>query len=163
MKVARLLRPIVTVLSVAAAAGCAGEKRWERPKVVRASGVVRYQGKPLEGAQVTFTHTTTTISALGHTDAEGRFTLTTFELDDGAVPGKHQVAVSKVQLVGRAAASTDRAVREKTVPVRRASAPPEWRWLIPTRYGNPDTSGLTAEVPESGTTEIVLELQGSAR
>src|SRR5947209_14430231 len=83
MNVARLLRPLVTVLSVAAAAGCAGEKKWERPKVVRAGGVVRYQGKPLEGAQVTFTHTTSTISALGHTDAEGRFTLTTFELDDG--------------------------------------------------------------------------------
>ena len=33
-------------------------------------------------------------SAYGRTDAEGRFTLTTFDHSDGAVPGEYKVAIT---------------------------------------------------------------------
>jgi hypothetical protein len=158
MNAHRLFRACVAVLGLAAAAGCGGDKpKWQRPKPVHAGGVVRLNGQPLESALVTFTNPTLGVSASGRSDAEGKFTLTTFEQGDGAVPGKYKVSVSKViappGLVDKTAAPV----------MRRAGAPPapQPRWLIPKRYGNAETSGLTAEVSEAGSSEIVLELHGS--
>lgn len=143
-----------------ASAGCAGDKKpqWQRPRVVHAGGLVLFQGQPLEGALVTFTNDELSASAFGRTDAQGRFTLTTFELGDGAVAGKHSVSVSKVQVANQV-------VDKSAAPTWRnahTSSQPQPRWLIPRRYGNPTTSGLTAQVPENGSSEIYLELQGSA-
>jgi prepilin-type N-terminal cleavage/methylation domain-containing protein len=128
---------------------------WRRPKVVPASGLLRYQGQPLEGALVTFTNDT--LSAFGRTDSQGKFTLTTFEQDDGAMPGKFVVSLSMVQI-------TNQVIDKSAAPVwrnARAPAPPQPRWLIPKRYGNPATSGLSAEVAERRSADIVLELHGS--
>lgn len=141
-------------LTVALAAGCGGQKNatWQRPKVVPAGGVVRFRGQPLDGALVTFV--SQTVSASGRTDAEGRFTLTTFEAGDGAVPGKHTVCVSKVQL-------PDSAPDKSAAPVWRPGRTPrssEPRQLIPKRYADPATSGLTADVAEGGNTGIVITI-----
>lgn len=152
----RCFRVLVAGLSLAAAAGCAAPAapKWERPKTVRAGGVVRYNGQPLEGAHVTFSNPAANVSAAGLTDAQGRFTLTTFESGDGAVPGKQQVAVSKTQQTGPP-------VDKSAAPVfRPGGAPPALRWLIPRKYASAATSGLTAEVPEAGTDELVLDLKG---
>jgi hypothetical protein len=163
MKLSKLCCIVVTASSLLPVIGCSGEKKWERPKLVRASGVARYNGQPLEGAYVTLTNPTTGLSAYGRTDAEGKFTLSSFEPGDGAAPGKYQVSVSKVQLAGPATAPVDRAHLENAPPpVRRGSAPPEWRWLIPKRYGSEATSGLTVEVPESGSDTLAIELHGPA-
>jgi hypothetical protein len=159
MNANRFVRSCAAVLGLAAIAGCAGDRpKWQRPKPFPAGGVVRLNGQPLEGALVTFTNATLGVSATGRTDAEGKFILTTFEQGDGAVPGKYKVAVSKViapaGLVDKHAAPVMRNAR--------APAAPQPRWLIPKRYGNAETSGLTAEVAEGGSGEIVLELHGSS-
>jgi hypothetical protein len=158
MNAHRSFRACVTVLGLAAA-GCAADAnpKWQRPRVAHAGGVVRFNGRPLEGGLVTFTNPTLGVSATGRTDAEGRFTLTTFAAGDGAVPGKHTVSVSKVQ-------TPSPVVDKSAAPVwrnARTPPPPQPRWLIPRRYGNAETSGLTAEVSESGNSDIILELQGS--
>src|SRR5581483_1306273 len=103
-------------------------------------------GQPLAGAMVTFTNPEAKTAASGLTDAEGKFTLTTFQSGDGAVPGKQLVAVSKVESSGQ------NQITEKSAgPVfRPGGAPPTHRWVIPKKYGSPDTSGLTADVAESG-------------
>jgi hypothetical protein len=156
MNARRIVHVSLAIVGLAAAAGCSGRKtEWQRPKVVPAGGMVRYQGKPLEGALVTFSNSAQGLSASGRTDAQGKFTLTSFEEGDGALPGKHVVTVSKVQMPP---------TPDRSAPPRRGSArSPEMqpRWLIPQRYSNPATSGLTAEVGENGSTEIVLDLQGS--
>src|SRR5438876_5186896 len=99
-----ILAPVVSLLLTV---GCSNPGTG-RPKVVRASGRVLYNGQPLEGAHVTFTNTTAKRSAYGQTDADGKFTLTTFEPNDGAVPGKQQISVSKVKMIGQLDPSVDR-------------------------------------------------------
>jgi hypothetical protein len=159
MNALRISRCCWPVLAVLIALGCAAEKKpgWQRPKVVHANGVVRYQGQPLEGALVTFTNEKQSTSAFGRTDAEGKFTLTTFKQGDGVVPGAQAVAVSKVQM-------PNQLIDKSAAPSwRKASTPaqPQPRWLIPKRYGNPATSQLSVDVSENGTSEIMLELHGS--
>ncbi|MGE3804331.1 MAG: carboxypeptidase regulatory-like domain-containing protein [Gemmataceae bacterium] len=63
-------------------------------------------------------------SAVGTIDAEGRFTLGTFGLHDGALPGNYRVAISQPDPDGRSAGEV----------------------LIDPRYTRFDTSGLQAEV-----------------
>lgn len=138
-----------------AMAGCAKDK-WtqQRPKVVRTAGRVIYKGQPLEGAHITFTNPAAKVSAYGRTDADGKFTLTTFEPNDGAVPGTQQVSVSKVKLINPLDPNIDRTATTAKLPKT------ERRWLIPQRYGSMQTSGLTVDIPEDGKEDIVLELQG---
>ena len=57
--------------------------------------VVFPDGKPLEGGNIEFAPQDGAVktSARGTIDADGRFTLTTFEEGDGAIPGKHRVLI----------------------------------------------------------------------
>jgi hypothetical protein len=146
---------LMTSMSLLATVGCSSNNG-QRPKVVRAGGVVHFNGQPLADAHVTFTNTTDKVSAYARTDANGKFTLTTFEQGDGAVPGLQQISVSKVEMIGHADPTVDRTTTTEKV------ADPQRRWLIPEHYGSPTTSGLTAEIAESGNKEIVLELKGDA-
>lgn len=77
------------------------------PPLVKAAGRVMYQGKPLEGAQVSTRHANGKLTpSIGWTDAEGRFTLRT-DLNgyvDGAFAGEHQVVVTAYQLTATASA-----------------------------------------------------------
>jgi hypothetical protein len=154
MTVLKVGRTVVMVVA-AAAVGCSAKPANQRPKVVPVRGVVRLNGKPLDRARVTFAHTTAGISAYGETDAEGVFNLTTFEPGDGAVPGQYHVAVSKVEEPHRTGANNAPPVFQHGAGGQHA------RWLIPQRYSNLTTSKLTADVPEAGTNDIVLDLQGS--
>ena len=78
--------------------GCNGGDPYATTPV---SGVVTCQGKPVANATVNFTPQPQEGRAegrrgrvaLGITDQEGRFTLTTFENNDGAIVGKHTVSV----------------------------------------------------------------------
>jgi hypothetical protein len=146
----------VMVLFAPATCGCSAKPyQDQRPKVVPVHGVVRFNGKPLDGARVTFSNTAAGISAYGVTDAEGKFTLTTFEPGDGAAPGHYQITVSKAVETGRPTAKT-------APPVFRSGGAPHPRSLIPQKYGNLATSKLAADIAEAGNDEIVVELSGSA-
>lgn len=75
--------PILTLL-----AGCSGSG------TVKVDGVVTLDGKPLANATVTF-HSADGKgrTAIGTTDAQGAFTLTSYSADDGIVPGDYKVVV----------------------------------------------------------------------
>lgn len=67
--------------------------------VAKAGGTVTLDGNPVPELVVSFTPQSTGggnpgKSATGRTDAQGKFTLSTYEMGDGAVIGKHQVMVS---------------------------------------------------------------------
>jgi hypothetical protein len=147
---------LTPLLSLLVAPGCSAAKR-TGPKVVPVSGRVLYNGQPLEGAHVTFSNSANNTSGYGTTDADGRFTLTTFAPKDGVVPGRQQISVSKVQRSKQTGPAVD---RTKAVIVPATAGP---RWLIPKHYGSLTTSGLTTEVGEDGAKEIVLELTGTPR
>ena len=95
------------------------------------SGVVTYQGAPVEKAGVLFMPETGPF-AIGTTDAEGRFTLTTANRE-GALVGNHRVAISKNQ-------TTTTQIPGEHLP-RYGS-----RYFLPAKYASPSTSELTATV-----------------
>ena len=109
-----------------------------RPRIVPVSGRVLMDGKPLTG-HVGFVRVVPAAAraATGRIDpADGRFTLTTYEANDGCVEGSHPAAVIVNTTVG------NRLV-----------------WIAPERYGDDATSGLTVEI-EGATPELEIHLDG---
>lgn len=94
-----LVRPCLLAVLSLPWAGCGGDA--EQYKTVPVSGVVTCKGVPVANATVNFTPLAEAGRvegrpgrlALGKTDKDGRFTLTTYENDDGAIVGKHTVTV----------------------------------------------------------------------
>jgi hypothetical protein len=102
-------------------------------------GTVELDGKPLaSGAIATIPQSGRGAKA---TIENGQFVLGTFAENDGALLGTHQVAV---------------VVYEKSTGVGAEAA--AGKLLIPERYTNPQTSGLTIDVTASGPNEPVLKL-----
>lgn len=126
----------------------------ERPAVVPAAGVLLYNGEPLDGATVVFNPTGGgTHGAAALTDAEGRFVLSAFPPNPGAVPGSYQVAVTKMSI------STGPALPEASHDADLPQPDPP-KPLIPEQYSDPTRSGLTAVVPQEGKEDLTIELQG---
>jgi len=117
-------------------------------KTVSASGVLTFKGKPLSGFIVTLHPSGEQRTASGTTDAEGRFTLGTNAPGDGAVAGNHKVSVIWQPPEDDGLGST---VED---PQKMPKPPLE----IPAKYASPDTSGISLEIPESGSSELKLDL-----
>ncbi len=128
--------------------GCA--KKDSRPGRVQVRGTVLRRGQLVADATVIFEPLGSTPAATGTTDKEGRFVLTTFETNDGAVPGEYRVAVRKVQTV--------KSERPANAPDDLAMPTPDEKWLLPIKYGNTTTSGLTASVKADAKNDLKFEL-----
>ena len=120
-------------------------------EVVEASGVLTFQGKPLEGFTVTFMPVAGGRPASGITDSTGKFVLGTNGANDGAVAGFSNVAV-----VWAGPPPTDDTTAGPIDDPADMPAPPV---EIPATYANPDTSGITVEVPRSGASNLKIELE----
>jgi hypothetical protein len=133
--VMQLFLRVSVLLSVGiVASGCGGNA-----KTSPVTGRVTYKDKPVAKASVSFTPVEgATPAASGVTDEDGRFTLSTFGIDDGALPGNYQVAII--------ARGPDRPPRPgemgSGMPGEKMPGEP----VIPTKYFAPDSSGLTYEV-----------------
>jgi hypothetical protein len=127
--------------------------RGDEELIVPVSGVVEFDGKPLEGATVTFFCREKDRYAVGQSDTEGRFQLTTKSPGDGAVPGEHQVMISKMVLEEHMHIPPGQPKPDRPDPKGR------FRWVIPQKYGDFTRSGLTATVPDSGTNSLTLTLK----
>ena len=99
--------------------GCGKED--SRPGRVPVTGTVLRTGQPVADASVILEPVGNTPAATGMTDAAGRFELTNFDPNDGAVPGEYKVAISKVQII--------RAERPANASDDLASPSPEEKWL----------------------------------
>ena len=129
-----------------AAAGCG------KPGPVALRGTVKLDGRPLANASVHFiTQDSGGRDALGSTDAEGVFRLSTFKPGDGAFPGRYKVVVQPAAQVhaGVVAASPAEAMGD-----RRPNRP---TISIPPRYSQPGQTTLVQDVPASE--DVVFELQ----
>jgi hypothetical protein len=116
---------------------------------------VTYNGEPVEGATVVFGAASEGAqTATGITDSAGKFTLTTFEKGDGAVPGSYTVAISKTETTGGMSAEEEHAAMEAGEEVEEA----ETIQRLPEKYLDGPTSGLTAEVPADGPKDFTFEL-----
>lgn len=127
MKLWRILFVCATLVAIGP--GCSNTAN-DVPELAPVTGTVTMGGKPLEGAQVTFTPQTGGLSG-GTTDATGRFELY-YKADlKGAVPGKHTIKISKME---------GEAVKE----------------LVPAKYNEQST--LTEEVKKEGPNDFKFEL-----
>jgi hypothetical protein len=130
-------------------AGCSGG-----PKLAQVAGTVTLDGKPLPRGTLTFE--TPGQRPATATVVDGRITeATTFAPGDGVPVGRHKVAVSATVDPGPAISANP----------GDASRPSGGNYmggksLIPTRYNNPETSGLTAEVGP-GDASLKFELKSA--
>lgn len=118
--------------------GCSG-KGYE---IVKTSGTVKLNGKPLPNAHLTFQPMVKEGGlagpfSTGVTDANGVFTLKSIKGDDGAVVGKHKVLISTAAFPKNAANTSD------------DSGSSTAKEKVPARYNIQTT--LEIEVPAGGT------------
>jgi hypothetical protein len=102
-----------------------------RPDRVPVSGQVLIDGEPLKFGKVRFIPADHRASR-GKLDANGRFTLSCFTENDGAVVGRHKVEIAAFEMVN----------------------PDLIRWHAPKKYRDEQTSELTQEI--TGPTDSVI-------
>lgn len=128
----------------------------QRPQVYSATGVVFYQNKPVVGATVMFESTDAgtkpggSLVAIGHTNSAGMFRMKTYKEYEGAVAGSHRVSVTKMDYVP--------AKRPPGVDPN-VDIPPIATSVLPEKYKDFATSGLTASVAPKGPNQIRLDLE----
>jgi hypothetical protein len=130
MAASRLLTVTYSLLCAAAIPGCGDG----RPTRVPVSGKVLIDGKVLAYGAVRFTPEHGR-PATGEIQKDGTFAMSTFEPNDGVVPGTHTV----------------------TVHAREDLSGTQVRWNAPKKYGNPAQSGLR-QIIEKPTDSITIEL-----
>lgn len=105
-----------------------------RPTRVPISGQVLIDGKPLKSGYIRFVSADHRPSQ-GYLDANGRFTLSCFEDNDGAVIGQHKIEIRGTEMVN----------------------PQLMRWHAPKKYADQQTSELVQEIT-GPTDNIILNL-----
>jgi hypothetical protein len=97
-----------------------------RPTRVPVSGRVLIDGQPLDSGNIRV-HPAANRPASAKIEADGRFTLSTYEFGDGCVLGEHPVTVTSMKMLNA-----------NTV-----------RWLAPKKYAGGDTTDLRIDVSEA--------------
>ena len=147
--------------SIFLAVGCGPSS--ELPKVAPVNGTVTYNGEPVPNANISFTPEDTKIghAAMGTTNSSGKFQLTTFNTNDGAIPGKYKVAIiaqtNPLEGVapGRADVQLQLGQGQNVPGVKKLE---KAKALIPEKYFKDETSGLVYTVESDGSDiNIVLE------
>ena len=83
---------IALMLGLSTFSGCSPASN--RPKLVPVSGTVKFKGAPLPNATVTFMpEGSAPRNPYGTTDKDGNFQLTSYDTNDGAVPGDYMVTI----------------------------------------------------------------------
>ncbi|HWL07938.1 MAG TPA: hypothetical protein VNQ76_06020 [Planctomicrobium sp.] len=133
--------------------GC-GSNGVEKPATFPVSGVVIYQGKPVEGATVAFSTEKAPRISSGVTDSEGKFALSMFKAGDGAVAGTHQVTI--IKLDPQLQQQPDEDANAYTT---RVLGKDPGKSLLPAIYANLSKTPLSAEVSASETNHFQFELK----
>lgn len=138
---------LVASMGLVVTIGCNGDG----PSVVKVTGKVTLKGQPIKGANVQF-HPEKGPMAIGITDDQGNFTLTTSGRA-GAPVGLNKVAISKPAPAPAGGGMPANPTPEDMAKMAAAAAqggglkrtePPKSE--VPEQYGNPATSNLTADV-----------------
>jgi hypothetical protein len=131
----------------------------KRPDVARVSGVVKFDGKPVEGATITFSNNKSPRIATGMTDASGTYQLTTFSTNDGAIPGEHVVTISKFDQPAGTATSPEDYAKMMQGKKGNVAPPGKAKGSLPAEYADPGKSGLkrTVVLGESNTFDFDLK------
>jgi len=149
---------------VASLTGCG---KSDRPVLAPASGRVTLGGAPVAGATVSFQPAAGGRPCSGLTDANGVYRITSYEENDGAPVGDHKVVIIKIAGPGASAPAGAAPAEDASLSLSTMEGPgedgqlpkePETQYLVPQKYGNPDSSGLTATVPAEGSDKLDFDL-----
>lgn len=146
-------------------AGCESSSGF--PKTYPVTGTVKVNGKPIDGAVVTFQIESGKENAIGTTNASGEFKLSMFRPSDGAIPGQYRVAISKPTAATLSSGATPEGqIASGDLPAdyeppaeSMAPAASNAKSEIPAKYSNDQTSGLRATVTESDENHFDFDLQ----
>jgi len=154
--------PALLILLLVACCVMPGCNRSDRPATYPVRGNVTHRGKPVAGASVAFLTPGAPRAAVGTTDEAGNFRLTTFEPDDGAIPGTHEVTVKKYDTAppklpeAPASGELDPAVEDRyTAELARWTETA--RFAVPNKYTDRKTTDLHLEVV-AGENDFKIEL-----
>ncbi|MDR1271062.1 MAG: hypothetical protein LBK82_16230 [Planctomycetaceae bacterium] len=111
--------------------GCFGNL----PKTSKVNGHVTYEGNPLPNVMVSYVSTVGTPTAIGSTNVNGEFVLTTFNLRDGAIPGEYKVSIAPMKPA-------------PTLETASAAEIAAYKPPFPKHYFDADTSGFTVQVEQ---------------
>ncbi len=118
------------ILIVCAIIGC--ESKPERPQTIKVQGKVSYNGQPVTKGTITF-QSDGGQTATGQIQPDGTYQLSTFDPNDGAVAGHHQVMI----------------IANDGDPTLMPGSSPGYKVpkdLVPKKYGDVKTSQLDATV-----------------
>jgi hypothetical protein len=132
-------------------------------RMIKVRGTLLFNGQPVEGATILFENPDGGRPAVGHTDKEGIFQLTTFKQQDGAMAGTYKVAITPpmkvpevkgykgMGLEGALAqyAESKKHLKEKPAPFGAD---------IPDVYRTVKSTPLTQKVPPDG--PVVFDIAG---
>lgn len=153
----RCLAAVTALLSLGILSGCGGT---DRPEVVPVSGTVTFNDEPVAGATVRFLADGAPRPATGVTAEDGTFQLTTYEPNDGAVPGTHRVTVTKSpEQAEPPAAVTDLESDAYTDAMQQAQKTPRGNGGLPGRYADPGRTDLSIEIRPGEPNKVELELK----
>jgi hypothetical protein len=122
------------------------------PRLVKAGGSVKYQGKPLAGADVVFISEEGSLPSIGRTDEQGRFELKT-NGKPGAPMDEYKVAITAVRQKRQVTEAEAVGMTSEQIAANHES-------LVPAKYNNKISSGLTATVGKDvAANDFAFELQ----
>lgn len=155
----RLLPRFAALLCVMIACGC-GSGGSPPAKVYPVEGTLKFKGKPIAGADITFFNKEANRSAFGRTNDKGEYQLTTFSSNDGAVEGKNIVTISKFD-APQAATEVAPVESEAYVPpgFNQSTSPVKASTEFPAKYSSQETSGLIAVVSPDAPNTIDFDLK----
>jgi hypothetical protein len=153
----------VAVIGVAVASGCGGGI-----DIVEVTGTVRFNGTPVQKAEVCFIREGGTAKgepappAIAVTGPDGAFSLKTGDRH-GAVPGRYRVTVQKSNFEDlKIPNPLPKPYRKKDIAAYMIANKLVVSHLLPEEYADMNKSPLSAEVVADGTNHFDLSLVGTA-
>lgn len=134
---------------------------------VPVSGKVTLEGKPVEGAIVTFlTKTGEGRSASGKTGADGAFKLTSINTNDGAPPGDYIITIAKTEMKGAdsgggidiSKGDYGAAYGAAMAAAASGNMSKVQKDLLPKKYASAADSGLTRTVVKGDANDFLFDL-----
>ncbi len=143
--------------------GCGGDADPGRQPVFPVTGTVTMHGAPLGGATVAFAPQAGQPTAVGKTDAEGKFTLTTYAYGDGAAAGSFRVVISKTIAEPSTAVedSGDHEADEEAAGIHDAASAEgdAGAEMVPPQYASAEDTPFTVEVKTGGENDFPLPIE----
>ena len=158
---------LVAGLAALFVSGCSGgaDVEGNRLDVYPITGKITMNGAPVADAAVSFSPKGAQPPAIGRTDANGVYTLRTYEPGDGAAAGEFVVLVSKQEVSAAPNPglghdpNNPSAFDSSVVTQQHAAQQQASKSLLPEKYSAIDQSDLTATVSADGPREFNFDLK----